>query len=253
MKRLLCLLATLCLCFAPAAYGESAVEAAPLTGVAYYPAGSDDATATCVFEYAYPQFDPVTQVEAQINAYYAALAADMAGGGMLDAIADLGTLPEAGMPAWYMHINYRITATNADYISVLLQVNRFLGNAETESWMADVFARNGVYQGQPVSLSQAMGLETEDGVASQDVSYAAGLAYGLIWQIIQSEQAMQTRDYFAGLTLNDLQRALNPESDFYLDTDGNIVFFVQSGEIASEVEGVLTFPFAPAELLSAAR
>jgi len=32
---------------------------------------------------------------------------------------------------------------------------------------------------------------------------------------------------------------------------GNFVFFIQAGAIAGEVEGVLTYPFSMAELLSA--
>ena len=35
------------------------------------------------------------------------------------------------------------------------------------------------------------------------------------------------------------------------DAEGNVVFFIQPGEIAGEIAGVLTYPFAPAELLSA--
>ena len=47
--------------------------------------------------------------------------------------------------------------------------------------------------------------------------------------------------------------AFSPESDFYLDADGNVVFFIQAGEIAGEIAGVLHFPFNPAELLSAVK
>ena len=39
----------------------------------------------------------------------------------------------------------------------------------------------------------------------------------------------------------------------YLDADGNVVFFIQAGEIAGEIAGVLRFPFNPAELLSAVK
>ena len=50
-----------------------------------------------------------------------------------------------------------------------------------------------------------------------------------------------------------LTGAFSPESDFYLDADGNVVFFIQAGEIAGEIAGVLRFPFNPAELLSAVK
>jgi hypothetical protein len=57
--------------------------------------------------------------------------------------------------------------------------------------------------------------------------------------------------YDPDLTLDGLRRAFTPESDFYLDDNGNFVFYLQAGAIASEVNGVLTFPFSLSELLSA--
>ena len=250
LRRIACLLAALCRCAAPAV-AAPAVEAPPLTGETCYPAGSDSQSAAFVFSYAYPQFAADNQADTQINAWYAALAADAAGAGDAEA-ASLGALPEVGTPAWYTRLDYRITQNSDDYLSVLMLASRFLGNTEAESWTANVFARSGVYQGQPVSLSQAMGLEQADG-AAQQANVAAELAYGLIWQIIEGERAMQTRAYYPDATEADLRRTLNPESDFYLDADGNIVFFIQAGELASEVEGLLTFPFSKAELLSAAQ
>ena len=62
---------------------------------------------------------------------------------------------------------------------------------------------------------------------------------------------MGQTDYDPDLTMEELQNAFSPESDFYLDEDGNLVFYVQAGVIAGEVNGILTYPFSPAELLSA--
>lgn len=250
MRRFVCLLVALCLC-AATAYAAPAVEAQPLTGELAFPEGADAASAAFVFSYQYPQFAPDTDADAKISQWYLALSQDAAGAGAAEA-AQLGALPEAGAPAWYTRLSYRITRNSDDYLSVLMVAARFQGNTEAESWTADVFARSGVYAGQPLTLSQAMGLEQADGAADQSTSYASELVYGLIWQIVEGERAMQTRAYLEGITEADLRRALNPESDFYLDADGNIVFFIQSGELASEVEGVLTYPFSLAELLSAA-
>lgn len=250
MKRIGCLMLALCMCAVPA-LAAPAVEAQPLAGQACYPAGSDAGTARFVFSYVYPQLIPGSEADRQINAWYRNLATDAASAGDAEA-AMLGEPPPAGTPAWYTHLDYRITHSGEDYLSVLLLATRFQGNAEAESWAAEVFARSGVYLGQPVSLSQAMGLEQAEGAAPQ-ASYAADLAYALIWQIIQSDAASGARAYYADLTEPDLHLALNPESDYYMDEDGNIVFFVQAGELASEVEGVLTYPFSHAELLSDAR
>lgn len=258
MKRLLCLTAALCLCVScalaqPAQAEPTVTEAAPLTGERTYPEGADPASAAYVYRYTLPQFTQQSPQAAALNAYFAAMADDMAAAAQADAADALDVPADPAAPARYTELGYRITASTADLVSVLLTSRQSIGNAETESWTATVFALSGVYAGQPVSLTQAMGLEQEDGAADTAESYAAGLVYGLIWQIIGEQTARQSGDYFPDLTRADLERALNPESDFYLDADGNFVFYIQSGVLAGDVAGVLTFPFAPAELLSAAR
>lgn len=250
MKRLLCLTAALALCLlANAALAQAMVESAPITGSRAWPEGADDATAAYVFRYAFPQFTADSPQAAAINAYYASLAKDMT-----DAAEQGADQPATGGgPGAYTELDYRITAATEDYLSVLLTGRQFSGNTETESWTGNVFAITGVYAGQTVSLTQAMGLEQSDGASATDVSYASGLVYRLVWQIIGDQKAMQSCDYFPELTQADLERVFSPESDFYLDADGNFVFYVQSGQIASEVEGVLTYPFSMAELLSAVK
>ena len=250
MKRLLGLVVILCL-LASVALAQPAVEAQPISGVWYAPQGADAQTATYVYDYQYPQFTPQAEADDGINTYYASLASDTLQTVIPDTVAALDTLPADGAPAYYTLLDYRITQNTDDYVSILLTSRAFLGNGETERWTANVFARSGVYAGQQVSLSQAMGLEQGDGTQGNDISYAAELAYRLVWQIISSQQATAQRDYYADLTLNDLEKALSPETDFYLDEDENIVFFIQSGQVASEMEGILTFPFSAAELLSA--
>ena len=162
-----------------------------------------------------------------------------------------GQAPEAGSPAYYTHVDYQITRNDDDYLSVLLSNRQFLGNSEAESWTAVVFALSGVYEGQPLSLTQAMGLEQSDGDAASDISYASTLVYGLVWQIIQEQVSMGQIDYDPDLTREELQTVFFPESDFYMDENGNFVFYIQAGAIAGEVNGILTYPFSLAELLSA--
>lgn len=260
MKRLLCIkpaaafCAALALClWAGGALAQPAVEAAPLAGALYEPEGADAQTATYVFGYAYPQLAGDRPQDVAVNAYYAALAADASASAAPEILAALEAPPGPGMPAYYTRLEYTVTANTDDYLSVLLTSRQFLGNAETERWTADVFAMSGVYAGRRVSLSQAMGLEQEDGAAAQGVSYASELVYGLVWQIIGQQTALRQRDYDPSLTLADLERVLSPENDFYLDADGNFVFYVQAGELAGEVEGIVTFPFSSAELLSAVK
>ena len=87
-----------------------------------------------------------------------------------------------------------------------------------ESWESVVFALSGIYEGLPISLSQAMGLEQEEGDPSAD--YASELVYGLVWQIVQYEIAAMQKAYFPDLSENEFRAAFTPQSDFYFDEDG---------------------------------
>ena len=146
-------------------------------------------------------------------------------------------------------ISYEVAHNSSRYLSVVLSTYVLGGASETETIAADTFARDGLYAGQRLTLTQLLGLEPEE---DEETSLAGALALELVWQLVERDSENMDRDYLDGLTKEKLSEALNPETDFYLDADGNIVFFIQSGVISGEVAGVLRFPFAPAELLSAA-
>ena len=150
-------------------------------------------------------------------------------------------------------IGFEIEHNSSRYVSVVLTSTTFGGGGESVSLSADTFARDGLYAGQPVSLSQVLGLEEEGDELSDGESMAERLAYDLVWRIVERDSQNADGDYLDGLTQEQVRGAFSPESDFYLDGDGNVVLFIQPGEIAGEIAGVLRFPFAPAELLSAVK
>ena len=248
--RLVCLtLACLLVSFASLADGMEIAQ--PIQGEQAYPQGAEQAA--YVFRYAYPQFIAERETDHDINAYYQALCDDLREVIIPQSVEASAMYAEPGAPVNYTEIGYQLTANADDYVSVILTNKQFLGYSESESLSANVFARDGIYAGQPVALSQVMGLEQEGDELAEGSSYASRLVYKLVWQIIQEQQASKQRDYFEELTQEHLEMALNPETDFYIDMDGNLVFYVQVGMIAGEVEGVLVFPFAMAELLSAVK
>lgn len=206
-----------------------------LTGEHVWP--SDGVTESCTLRYRYPQFDAWTDADKAINQYYQAMAQDM---------QNLAEPVDAS-------IDYEVTHDSSRYVSVVLNSTTLGGGGENVSLSADTFARDGLYAGQPVSLSQVLGLEEEGGELSDGQSVAEQLAYELVWQIVERDSQNADGDYLDGLSKEQLTGAFSPESDFYLDADGNVVFFIQAGEIAGEIAGVLHFPFNPAELLSAVK
>ena len=248
MKRSLALTLALlcCLCLPLAAVADGLAPAPSIAGEQLYPDGATADTARYVLRYEYPQFEATAETDRQINAFYQALSEDA----RLMPPGEEAMSAEPGMPA-YTELGYQVTRNDERYLSVVLSSRALLGNAEGETISANTFARDGLYAGQPITLSQALGLEQQGDELSEGQSLAERLAYKLVWQIV--ERASQNADagYLDGLSQQSLYAVFSPETDFYMDADGNIVFFIQPGEIAGEVVGILTFPFAPAELMSA--
>lgn len=250
MKKALSVLAALGICVMIAlsaaanandARAEGLMNPEPVEGIVMWPEGASAPQATFLISYAYPQIAAETQADEAINRYYQDLAADMR------AVAQQQA--ESG-EEMRMEITCDITHQSKRYLSIAQTMVTSGGNGEYESLSADTFARDGVYAGQPLTLSQVLGLEQEDSLSTAH-SVAERLAYDLVWQIVERDLQNTDSDYLDGMTKQELERSFLPETDFYLDEDGNVVFFIQAGEIAGEIAGILRFPFAPAELMSA--
>lgn len=240
-----------CLMVPFVAVAEGLELAQPIQGAQIYPEGVSEEQAFYVVRYECPQFVAETQTDEAINTYYQSVCDDLRGFISSLAIEDMGMQAEPGAPINYMDIGYQITANTDTYLSVTLTNKQFLGYVESESLSANVFAREGMYAGQLITLSQVMGLEQEGDEFSTEASYASQLVYKLVWRIVEEQRASQQRDYFEALTQKDLEAVFSPETDFFIDMDDNLVFYVQVGMIASDVEGILTYPFSVAELLTA--
>ncbi len=256
MKRLLAALLCALLCLSSCAMAQEEAlpsEGEPLAGTLCFPAGSTEENAQYRFTYRYPQLTATDSYAAGVNAYYQGVAQDMQ---TVIIPQEYEALAQEGFPdgpGCSTAIDYAIRCDDEDYVSVVFTAVQFLGNNEAQSISANVFAKQGEYAGMLCSLSQVLGMEQEGDELSDEASYASRLAYKLLWQIIGEQQLTGQTDYLEGLTYDDVERAFSPETDFFIDEDGNIVFFIQSGMIAGEVEGVLYFPFSVQEFLSAVK
>ena len=194
--------------------------------------------------YAYPQFTVENEADEAINRFFRQEA-----GAMLQERAQNAEPPER------QEIGYRLALNTQRYVSVLLYTRTATYRGEYERLDAHTFARDGVYAGQSLTLSQVLGLEQETGTAGAkgvtDESLTESLCYDLVWQIIERGMQDMDGDYLEDVTQEKLRQAFHPEQDFYLDEEGNVVLYIQAGEVAGEIAGTLLFPFAPAELLSA--
>lgn len=235
MKKALPIVAALCAimlmiacgmpCTKADASGEGLRLADPLEGI-WKPADVPQAS----FSYRFPQFEADGEYVTQINQHYQEYA--------LNGIE--GTLPDSPT-----YVDYEITSGDSRYLSVLLRFQSEGGMGLSETVYADTFSLDGIYAGEKITLSQLLGMEE---MAEEHLSETV---CSLIWLIVERDSLNAEGDYPEGVTMEDVTLAINPQQDFYIDQDGNVVFYIQAGELAGEIAGILTFPFAPAELMGA--
>lgn len=218
----------------------------PLVGEAAYPEGSATDDARFMLTYSYPQIVPVTAEDEVINTFYQEAADElllMIAPMLYDEAAD-----SIGQDvAAYLNISYQVTANTDDFFCVLITKEQFMGASAEQTVQGNVFARTGDAAGGIVTLPYVLGFQPEDEVSA---TAAIDTVYGLVWDIIVEQMKSGSVDYFEELTQENLFAEFYPESDFYLDGQGNIVFYVQPSVLASNADGLLTFPFSPAEILS---
>ncbi len=247
MKKVLALLLALLLPLS--ALAEPLTLGAGLSGAAFYPEGSDEATAQYIYRYAYPTVEGDSEVCMMINEFYAYLVSDALGFAAPMAAEEVYG---SGVQA-YTAITAQVTCSNSSFFSVRLLNESFLGAAASSIVSGHVFALTGDKAGSVVSLPYLLGIlsadETDTWLLERQTAKADAMVRALVWDVIQDQLAGGTVAYYDNLTFETLEGCFYPEEDFYLDADGNPVFFLQEGAVAPVAEGALYFPFTLEELL----
>ena len=251
MKRLMILLLALTMLLSAASAEELLTLGEPLTGVICWPEDADETTATYVYRYSYPQVAGESDLAEQINGTYA-YEVDDAYAFRVPMNAD-GLDPEADTQ-FYTNISYEITCLNEHFLSVKIISESFLGHSMTTTVAGHTFTLdNGAKTGSVTSLPYLLGIldesdATDEWMKDRQTARADECVRKLIWEIIE-QQIMNGAIFYDDLDYQMLCDNFYPEEAFYLDGDGNPVFFIQEGFIAPVTEGVLLFPFTMDELL----
>lgn len=253
MKKLLLLL--VCLLLACPALAEPAPTAGPLpvaeplSGVACWPDGSDEQTARYVYRYDYPRAAGTDDVSVMINTYYEYIVNDAVGFG----VPIMGESLEPSEIQSTTTVHSEITCNNDRYFSIKIVTENILGAAAAVTYSGNTFARTGAKAGTIISLPYLLGIldeeESDPWMQERQTAKADECVRNLVWEIIAEQQASGTVAYYDDLTYDDFVADFYPEEDFYLDADGNPVFFVQESILAPAAEGTLLFPFTMEELL----
>lgn len=254
MRRWIAFLLLCSLLLTSCALAEEAQEAGvqvtgEKAGEVFCPEGADAQSAQYVYRYSYPLLEDTGETAQMINDFYDYLISD-AQAFMIPMTFE--TL-EASPVQSYTAITSQVTCNNDAYFSVLVTTESFIGAETSQIIAGHTFALQGGKAGSCISLPYLLGLleadESDTWVQDRATAKADQLVYQLVWSIIEEQKAEGVVAYYDDLTLEELQAQFFPEEDFYLDENGNPVFYIQPSYIASNAEGVLTFPFTLEELL----
>lgn len=249
MRKLLALLISLVL-LSSSALAEGGLQVTgELAGEVCLPEGSSADNARYIYRYSYPRVEENSEAAGMVNEFYTYAVEDA----MNFAIPmTYETLSEGDVQS-YTDIASQVMCNNADYFSVLVVSERFIGAETSQIWAGHTFALTGGKAGQPISLPYLLGMldpkENDTWMQDRATAKADQLVYDLVWSVIEEQQAEGTVAYYDTLTREELENQFYPEEDFYLNENGDPVFYIQASYVASSAEGVLTYPFTVEELL----
>lgn len=242
MKRFLLILLILCLSVSPALadpltllddYAEDLVipydEADPSAGIFSY-------------SYRYPHVDEEADGGMGINVFFSELL-DYENEFIVPMIQDAYVGSNSSTT-----ITYSVTCNNDDYFSVLIRTEKLIPDHSQVLWKGQVFSRKNGISGATYSLPMLLGIlapdENDEWLQEYQTEKVEKLVREMVWNMIEENE--DDIDY-NDLTEEDLEALFFPSEDFYLDENGNPVFYLQPYNILDEVpEGtdLFTFPIA---------
>lgn len=249
MFRLLLLLLTLTLLPFSATAEEPLTFADDLTGVYTWPEGSSEAEASYVYRYAYPQLAGESALALAFNYVFGYEASDALG---FECPMN-GSSHPAEDGQMQVTLTYTITHLSAEYLSVRIDKEVAVGDSLSHIVKAYNFALTGKDAGTVTSLPYILGLmeqgETDEWYIDRQTAKADACARDLVWMQIERDMKAEGSPIWEDLTFEELEYSFYPEEDFYLNEDGDFVFFLQENVIAPTEDGQFFYTLTLDELL----
>lgn len=249
MTRFLVLLLAMLLAF-PALAEETALSfEEDLTGVYVYPEGAAEGEARYIYRYRYPQLAGDGNAALVINTTYAYTAEDA----LSFEAPMIATNQDPEDPPMVVDISYEITCQTADYLSV--KVTKVVTQDDYISTVVTghVFALTGERAGEMISLPYLLGIldngETDEWYKDRQTQKADDCVRDILWTRLEEMADEGEIPLFDGLLFEEMEACFYPEEDFYLDAQGDPVFFLQENSVAEPEAGILLFPITLEELL----
>lgn len=228
---------------------------APLTfaediaGVYTWPEGSSEAEASYVYRYAYPRAEGTSTVALTINNIFLYEESDALG----FECPMIGSSHPAEDGQMEVVIEYEITHLSDEYLSVRIDKTVTVGADITRTVKAFTFALTGPDAGTVTSLPYLLGVieqgETDEWLIERQTAKADTCARDMVWALVEDAMGEEGSLIYADLAYEEFEWGFYPEEDFYLDEEGNFVFFIQENIIAPTEAGQYFFTVSLDELL----
>lgn len=204
------------------------------------------------YSYRYPRIDGSEACADEINGFYDYLISDALNFSN-PMMAD--DLCQAGIGTFsFTDISYTLHCNNGQYFSLLLQKHSMIDGYDDLIYEGHTFRTAGGDPGSTVSLPYLLGLlETEDNndtwLQDRQTLKAEELTRELVWEAVGAAVAGGRLELVPEIDFDYFSEIFYPEEDFYLDENGDPVFFIQPGRIADYSYGLLEYPIALETLL----
>lgn len=243
MKKLLALLMAL-LMLPLAAFAESCTLGEDVTGEFIWPEGASDADALYIYRCRYPQLAEGPEGIDVINGVFQYLITDAVG---FECPMN-ATAMQPGDPALITDISYEVTHHSAEYLSIKI-IKRVTWDGDTDEIIsAYTFPLTGDTVGLAANLPNLLGIldveNADEWYRDRQIAKADSCARELVWAMLEDGDV----PLLDGLTEEDFEWLFYPEEDFYLNENGDLVFFLQEGLLTPEEYGVILCPI-PLETL----
>ena len=246
MKRIACVLLILVLFILPALADPLPLLEDYAVDISEPYDENDPSAGTFVFSCRYPHADETAEGAAGINAFYEYDLDDT----VLNMVPMLQDAFEG--TDYSMTTTYEGTCNNDDYFSVLIRTEKKWADHLRTGWKGQVFSRK-QGMGATCTLPTLLGIlapdENEEWIQDYKNKEAETLVRKMVWEMIEDYDGEYD---LSELTEEYLEALFFPAEDFYLDENGDPVFYLQPEDVLPELpENVqlITFPISLEDLL----
>ena len=220
-----------------------------LTGVYTWPVGASEEEASYVYRYSYPQIAGESELAMTINEVFRYEADDALG---FECPMN-GSAHDVSLGQMEVVILYEISHLSDEFLSIRVDKTVSVGDAVSHIVKGYSFMLTGVEAGTVTSLPYLLGViapeETDEWYLDRQTAKADACARDLVWMHIEKDMKADGSPIYEDMTFEEFEWGFYPEEDFFLDGEGNFVFFLQEGMIAPVEDGQFFYTITLDELL----